>query len=302
MNKLLESLKGKIPSGDRLYTLLAVCVIALVLVGYSLLITSRIMPQAKARRAMAAQLAAAQKQLADAQKAQGSPETMQLKIKAAGARLDAAASEFITAPQAADMPARLSKYANEAGIEVISLQAQAGMSQGLKELYNISTFHLQASGALAGLTHYVSLIKETALKSFVITNLNVAQKKENLYTLTMDVVLYTSPHAGATPTPAPTAKPAATAAGATPAAASTAQPQPAATATPLPPQPAATATALPPQPTATVDTQSTTYTVRSGDTLYSIARRYNTSVQAIQAANGLSGNTIRPGQQLRIPR
>ena len=44
------------------------------------------------------------------------------------------------------------------------------------------------------------------------------------------------------------------------------------------------------------------YTVRLGDTLYSIARRYGTTVNAIMAANGLTNpDRIRSGQTLRMP-
>ncbi|NLW55167.1 MAG: LysM peptidoglycan-binding domain-containing protein [Firmicutes bacterium] len=43
------------------------------------------------------------------------------------------------------------------------------------------------------------------------------------------------------------------------------------------------------------------YTVRNYDTLYLIAQRNGTSVQAIKAANGLASNTIYPGQKLIIP-
>lgn len=43
------------------------------------------------------------------------------------------------------------------------------------------------------------------------------------------------------------------------------------------------------------------HTVASGDTLSGIARRYGTSVSALQAANGLSGSNIRIGQKLAIP-
>lgn len=44
------------------------------------------------------------------------------------------------------------------------------------------------------------------------------------------------------------------------------------------------------------------YTVQSGDTLYSIGRRFNTTANAIAAANGITNPTlIVPGQQLRIP-
>ena len=45
-----------------------------------------------------------------------------------------------------------------------------------------------------------------------------------------------------------------------------------------------------------------TYNVQSGDTLGAIARRYGTSVRAIQNANSMAGRTmIRIGQRLRIP-
>lgn len=43
------------------------------------------------------------------------------------------------------------------------------------------------------------------------------------------------------------------------------------------------------------------HTVRKGDTLYSLSRRYGTSVGAIQKANGIKGTTIRVGQTLKVP-
>jgi polysaccharide deacetylase family sporulation protein PdaB len=47
---------------------------------------------------------------------------------------------------------------------------------------------------------------------------------------------------------------------------------------------------------------SQTYTVRSGDTLYSIARRFNTTVARLASANNISNtNLIRVGQVLIIP-
>lgn len=42
------------------------------------------------------------------------------------------------------------------------------------------------------------------------------------------------------------------------------------------------------------------HTVRRGDTLGAIARRYGVSVRQIQRLNGLSGTRIRAGQRLRV--
>jgi len=44
------------------------------------------------------------------------------------------------------------------------------------------------------------------------------------------------------------------------------------------------------------------YRVRRGDSLYSIARRFGTSVRKLKRINGLRSNLIRPGKRLIIPR
>ena len=48
--------------------------------------------------------------------------------------------------------------------------------------------------------------------------------------------------------------------------------------------------------------RSTSHTVKKGDTLSGIARRYGTTVSKIKAANGLKSDMIRDGKTLRIPR
>ena len=54
-------------------------------------------------------------------------------------------------------------------------------------------------------------------------------------------------------------------------------------------------------PTSSGETNYTTYTVVSGDTLYSIAKRYNTTIDAIKNLNNLTSNTLSIGQVLKIP-
>ena len=53
--------------------------------------------------------------------------------------------------------------------------------------------------------------------------------------------------------------------------------------------------------TPTPAARTTVYVVQPGDTLFSLARRFGTSVQAIMEANGLANFNIRVGQQLTIP-
>jgi hypothetical protein len=64
-----------------------------------------------------------------------------------------------------------------------------------------------------------------------------------------------------------------------------------------PPQPIGTPS-TPPSPTARAGEE---YVVQAGDTLTSIAGHYGVSVQELQDANGLSGETIQVGQRLTIP-
>ncbi|HBJ88234.1 MAG TPA: hypothetical protein DDZ88_31145 [Verrucomicrobiales bacterium] len=45
-----------------------------------------------------------------------------------------------------------------------------------------------------------------------------------------------------------------------------------------------------------------TYAIKSGDTLSAIARKNGTTVAKLKAANGLSGDMIRAGKTLKIPK
>ena len=55
-----------------------------------------------------------------------------------------------------------------------------------------------------------------------------------------------------------------------------------------------------PDPTIPLDSLDTYYTVKSGDTLYSIARKNNLSVNELKALNSLTSNTLSIGQKLLI--
>ena len=52
--------------------------------------------------------------------------------------------------------------------------------------------------------------------------------------------------------------------------------------------------------TSSSGTTSTTYTVKSGDSLYSIAKAYNTTVDALKSKNNLTSNLLSIGQVLKI--
>ena len=62
-----------------------------------------------------------------------------------------------------------------------------------------------------------------------------------------------------------------------------------------------TAPAPAPAPTYGSTAGGSSHTVTSGDTLFSLSRRYGTTVPAIKSANGLNSDLIRIGQTLTIP-
>ena len=62
---------------------------------------------------------------------------------------------------------------------------------------------------------------------------------------------------------------------------------------------AAVAAVAPPRRTVS-EPASVVHRVKAGDTLFSIARRYNTSVASVRQSNHLKGNTIKVGQRLTI--
>lgn len=66
---------------------------------------------------------------------------------------------------------------------------------------------------------------------------------------------------------------------------------------PQPPLASDSNAAVPAAPTG----PTTAYTVAPGDSLWALSRKFNTTVEAIQAANGLSGANIQVGQTLNIP-
>jgi len=52
--------------------------------------------------------------------------------------------------------------------------------------------------------------------------------------------------------------------------------------------------------TATTATAATTYRVKRGDTLFSIARLFNTTVDKLRSLNRLRGNRISVGDRLTV--
>jgi LysM repeat protein len=301
---------------SNLYPALAVAVIVMIASGYLFFYTSTIGPGLIKRDALVTQVAAAQQSLVDSGNLAQSPSELQAKLASAQATLTASQSMFLSEAQASRITDALYQYASASRVTITDLQTQPVAKQSSQNSLNITTIRLQAQGDSKQLVEFISRIKEAALKGFLIDNLSLSQDKTAGADLAMQVTLYSSLLALDDPPPAKQAASSDPPAAAPPPRASASQPQlavPVAVSTstpvPLPPTltPMPTATALPPTPIPptpvppTPAPQFTVYGVRPGDTLFSLARRYGTTIQAIMAANHLSSYQIFIGQQLIIP-
>jgi len=182
------------------------------------------------------------------------------------------------------------------------------MINGVQRIVLVCLLGALLIGALTGCVRSKPLQKSSLPAALLASTSTVAptESASSSPTHTLFPSLTATPQAKVTftPTQAPTLLPTATLAPGLPTNTPFPSPSPLPTAT-LTPLPSPTGIGPTPSPTITytpVVTGEVTYTVSYGDTLTSIAKRYNTTVLAIMNRNGLGNpNTIFVGQQLIIP-
>jgi LysM repeat protein len=190
----LRNWREYIPTGERLYSLLAVVVIIAAALGDILFVRFSIVPQWQTRDELSSQLAEVEQQLLDAERAQEEgPGKLEEQLQAAQEQLDEAAGLFFSESQAAEVLSKLYQYASESDVEIVNLQNQPVAEEEKQAIYDIKTFQLQVAGSVPNLLSFMSRIKEATFKSFMISRVNIVEGEES-HTLTMDITLYTSPY------------------------------------------------------------------------------------------------------------
>ena len=210
----LRNLRDNFQFADRL-SLLALVVVIVMALANILVVWKFVLPAWQDRKELTSQLASAEKDLAEALKAQeASPDELRKQVEAAQAKLDDVASVFLSDSQAAEALNRLYQYAIESQVEITDLQTQPAPPEEEKDSYDVRELRLQAAGTLPNLVDFVTRIEEAQLESFAINSMNITQGEEGeeqkQHTLSMDIALYTSPYsAGAVvgPTPGVTVTP-----------------------------------------------------------------------------------------------
>lgn len=176
-----------------------------------------------------------------------------------------------------------------------------------QDAFYAKTLNIQATGSFHQLNEFVSRIKELNTKPVVLNSVNIAGT-ESRATLNLEIALYVSSFAtgngeiGA-PTPTNTIPPPTQQPPVPPPPQPSATPVPPSTTTPIPSAtPTPTISATPTASLTVTPSQRTiVYTVAPSDTLFSIARRFNTTPEAIIEANRLPSSFLRVGQLLYIP-
>lgn len=260
---------------NNLVTALAVFLIVVIILGYLAFSMTSILPQWRLRGELIPQVAAVELQVTQAaQSSNTTITTLRAELESAPTRLAETASSFMVADaKEAQILDNIYQYAAANEVVVAGLQVQSTPTTTENELYSIRQFRIQVAGPLPQLLTFLADVRETQLPGFVLTNVSVNQQTPT-DVLVMDVYLYTSSYVDAAlaPTlPAPREREAAA---------------PAAAATPE---------------SAPVTAENGRYEVRRGDTLLSVSLQHNVSLPALKSANGLSDNTIFPGQELVIP-
>ena len=283
-----------------------IVLIAFVATGIFLFYSSTIDPALRNRDQLIAQMAEARKSIVNARGASlTSPADLQARLASMQATVTASSNVLLSPTQANQITDALYEYADASHVTITDLGTQPSTAPNDKSSVSTTTIHLQAQGDSHQLVEFVSRIKETASKGFVINNLSLTPDKAGPK-LTMDMALYTSQNAAASVRlPGQLAQnDSATSIPPRPTAAATPRPAAAVAIVPTSLPPAPKPTTVPPTATPGLLTQAprkAVYLVRLGDTLILIAQRYNTTVDALIASNGLFSSEIRVGQVLLVP-
>jgi len=191
----LQNLGERIPSGDRLYMILAVVVIVAALVVSIAFVGFFLLPQLETRSENAAEVAAVEQQVLLTRQADTGPEAEELQqaIATKEAEVDEVANTFFADTQAAGLLDRLYAYADQNDVEIINLQNVPEREQETENpVYDVNAFQLEATGSVADLLDFLSSVREASSTSFVIDDVSITESDRGPL-LVLDFAIYTSP-------------------------------------------------------------------------------------------------------------
>lgn len=188
----VEAWRDQIPTGDRLYSLIGLLLIAILGVGLALYAILRIMPEAQNRAAAIAQVTQLEQNLAAQEQIRDQvPETLRRQIASTQTSLTESLQALMTEAQAAATLNNLYQYASRTGVTIVALENRPNPQSNIAPAVDVRGFSIQAQGTLPALLNFGTTIEEASASSFVITKLTI-EEGEAGHLLSMDILLYTS--------------------------------------------------------------------------------------------------------------
>ena len=179
---------------ENIMALLAVMMIALLLVGYLLFGGVVLWPQWQLRNEFANRVETAETALNQREMENATTSNQSPVIVATPDVGDAAT--FLTEQQAADFLTSLTTYAEASGVTITDIQAQPASNDQEKDVYDVRQFKLSLTGEVEQLMDFVVRVRETAVSSIQLTNLQITEGTPDK--LVVDLQIYTSPYASGT--------------------------------------------------------------------------------------------------------
>lgn len=192
---IFSDLRDYIPTGDRLYTLLAVIIIIVVLLGYGFFIGNNLLPDIKARSELAEGFTQAEQDLINLQKtSENAEQNAQQEITVAQSGLEQAAANFMSQEQAANTLQNIYVYAANNNVIIVDLKTLPIAEKDPSIPIDTNSFALEVEGNIANLLSFMGSIQEIVYRSFLVDAVNIAQGEDQAK-LTMNVSILTSPYA-----------------------------------------------------------------------------------------------------------
>lgn len=177
---------------DRLRALLPMLLMLLIGMGNAMFCSTTVLPQWRTYEALASDVSEARSSL-DTSEEEDNTALLQAQIEGAQDDLNQASEIFLTELQIDEVMARLYSYADMASVEISNLLFQEPTQDEDSNPFNQRVFRLQVDGEVPRLMAFVSSIREATLPTVAISNLDLRTGGREEDTLTMELVLYTSP-------------------------------------------------------------------------------------------------------------
>jgi len=192
-NELLEQLRETLPR------LLPTLLILLLLVGNMLFAAANLLPYWLRYQELASEVQEAQETL-DALAASGElseVSVLQEQLLSAEDNVVLAADTYFTEDQIADVIQNLYTYADGSGVRIFSLRTQE-MAPIAGGAYATNILRAQLTGSVPRLMNFVIRLREAALPTILLQNLDIQQQDDTEAMLTLEIQVHISPYAGGT--------------------------------------------------------------------------------------------------------